>query len=124
MWPVIKVWNINAQTCMNNFCDWTEKNKKKLYEQKSKIMVFKFTTNYQCSTRVTLNDNLLDRITDTRFMGTVISSDMKWQKNSNPFVPKRISEDDHFKKPVLSYITQNDLVLIYTLYLNIIQMMK
>ena len=41
----------------------------KLNETKSKIMVFNFTHDYQFSTRVHLNDTLLETTPETRLLG-------------------------------------------------------
>ena len=50
-------------------------NKMKLNENKSKVMVFNRTRNFQFSTRIHLDNTLLELISGTRLLGTVISSD-------------------------------------------------
>ena len=44
--------NIQAQSHMDSISDWTDRNKMKLNEKKSKIMVFNFTTNYQFTSTI------------------------------------------------------------------------
>ena len=49
---------------MDNICEWTDANKMKLNEKKSKVMVFNYTRNYQFATRVHLNHTLLETINE------------------------------------------------------------
>ena len=44
--------NIQAQSHMDSISDWTDRNKMKLNEKKSKMMVFNFTTNYQFTSTI------------------------------------------------------------------------
>ena len=63
--------NLKSQSYMDNICKWTDVNKIKLNENKSKLMVFNRTRNFQFSTRIHLNNKLLDIIGETRLLGTV-----------------------------------------------------
>ena len=69
----------------------------KLSEEKSKLMVINFTKNYQFSTRVLLNNTLMDVVDKTVLLGTVVSSDMTWHKNTQ-YLVQRVPEDDHTQK--------------------------
>ena len=45
--------------------------------EKSKMMIFNFTNNYQFSTNVAHNGNAMEVIEETKLLGTVITSDLK-----------------------------------------------
>ena len=51
-------------------------------------MIFNFTRNYQFSTRIKLNDSLLKTISETRLLGSVLTSDLKWHANSDQLIKK------------------------------------
>ena len=57
-------------------------------EKKSKTMIFNYTDNYQFSTRLSINDQLLEVIDSTKLLGTVISSDLSWDLNTASIVKK------------------------------------
>ena len=69
--------NFKSQSYLDQLENWTAENKMKLNIEKSKLMVFNFTEDYQFSSRLYLEDNLLEIITSTRLLGTIISSDLK-----------------------------------------------
>ena len=103
---------------MNNICEWTDANKMKLNEKKSKVMVFNYTRNYQFSTRVHLNDTLLETINETRLLGTIVSSDLKWHANSKMLTKKGYQRMTILRKLYEFDIHVDDLVLIYSQYIR------
>ena len=86
--------------------------------EKSKNMIFNFTHNYQFSTNIKHNGDDLETIDETKLLGTIITSDLKWHKNTEYLVKKanarlrilhKISE---FSAPI------EDMVTIYTSYVR------
>ena len=51
-------------------------------ESKSKMMVFNRTDNYHFATRVHSNNTLMETISETWLLGTIISSDLTWRSNT------------------------------------------
>ena len=81
-------------------------------------MIFNFTNNYQFGTNLKLNDQTIEVIQETKLMGTIITDDLKWTKNTDYLVKKanarmrilhKISE---FNAPI------EDLVTIYIMYVR------
>ena len=70
--------NIKSQDFLQQIQDWTASNKSKLNVEKSKVMIFNSTENYQFTTRLVLENYLLEIIDETKSLGTVISPDLKW----------------------------------------------
>ena len=81
-------------------------------------MVFNYTRNYQFSTRVHLNDTLLETIYETRLLGTIVSSDLKWHANSKMLTKKGYQRMNILRKLHEFDIPLDDLVLIYGQYIR------
>ena len=56
--------------------------------EKNKVIVFNFTEDFQFSTRLYLENTLLEIINETKLLGTIISSDLKWYQNTEMLVKK------------------------------------
>ena len=68
--------NIQSQKTLDQIQEWTDDNKMKLNSKKSKVMVFKFTNDYQFATRLYMENNLLETVTQTKLLGTIIQTDL------------------------------------------------
>ena len=110
--------NIQSQSYMDSICEWTNLKKIKLNERKSNVMVINYTHNYQFGTRVHLNDSLLEIINETRLLGTVVSSDLKWHSNTRQLTQKGYQRMTILRKLYEFDIPQDDLVMIYNLYIR------
>ena len=110
--------HINSQTYMDNICKWTADNKMKLNESKSKVIVFNYTRNYQFATRIHLNNTLLETISETRLLGTIISSDLSWEKNTQYITKRGYARMTILRKLYEFDIPEEDLVIIYCLYVR------
>ena len=47
-----------------------------------------FAKEYQLSSRLYLGDKLLETVSETKLLGTIITLDLKWTKNSEMLVKK------------------------------------
>ena len=56
--------------------------------KKTKNMVFNFTKNYQFATRMKVNSNIIETVDEIKLLGTVITNDMKWEKNTSYLTKK------------------------------------
>ena len=57
-------------------------------QKKSKSMIFNFTKNYQFSTRLSMEGEVVETVQDTRLLGTIVSNDLTWSKNTHNVVKK------------------------------------
>ena len=89
-----------------------------LNEKKSNVMIFNYTRNYQFSTRIHLNNSLLETIGETKLLGTIISSDLTWHKNSKFLTQKGYQRMTILRNLYEFDIPLEDLVLIYTMYIR------
>ena len=81
-------------------------------------MIFNYTRNYQFGTRIYLNNTQLETITETRLLGSIVSSDLTWHKNSEMLTKKGYQRMIILRNLYEFNIPIVDLVLIYTLYIR------
>ena len=109
--------SFNSQNSLNLIQNWTKESKSKLNVNKSKIMIFNFTED-QFATRLYLENTLLETITETKLLGTVITSDLKWHNNTHMITCKAykrmciLQNLSKFKVPL------EDMIVIYILYIR------
>ena len=60
----------------------------KLNEKKTKSMIINFSKNYQFTTKLSANDKNIEIVKETKLLGTIITDDLKWTKNTKEIVKK------------------------------------
>ena len=111
--------NIQSQHYMNMICEWTDRKKMKLNHSKSKVMIFNFTKNYQFSTRIQMNNELLEIVEETTILGLVISNDLTRRKNTENILRKANTRMIIIRNLLEFPIPRKDLVLIYCQYIRV-----
>ena len=81
-------------------------------------MIFNCTKNFQFSTRLYLENNLLEIISETKLLGTIITSDLKWHKNTEMITRKGFQRMIILRKLYSFKVEQSDLLNIYILYIR------
>ena len=61
-------------------------NKMVLNPKKTKNIIFNFSKNNQFSTNIKLKGEKLDTVEETKLLGTIITSDLKWKRNTEEIV--------------------------------------
>ena len=87
-------------------------------QKKSKTMIFNFTKNYQFSTRLKLEGEIMETVTDTKLLGTIVSNDLKWNKNTENIVKKANSRMELLRKVTSFGASYAELVNIYIMYIR------
>ena len=80
--------NLKSQQFLTEIDTWTQHQKMKINSKKSKTMIFNFSRNNQFSTRLELSGEILEIVNDTKLLGTIISNDLRWDKNTKNIVRK------------------------------------
>ena len=80
--------NFKSQSHLDKISDWTDRNLMKLNADKSKYMVVNFTDNYQFTTRLNLENKVLEQVNETRLLGVVINDKLTWNSNTDFIVKK------------------------------------
>ena len=108
--------NFKSQEYLDKIEDWTNANKMMLNVEKSKVMIFNFNDD-KFSTRLSIQDTQLEIINETKLLGTIISSDMKWRANTDMIVKKSYTRMIILHKLYSFHVKDSDMVKIYVLYL-------
>ena len=90
----------------------------KLNAAKSKYMIINFTDNYQFSTRLNLENTVLEEVTETRLLGVILNNRLTWNSNTD-YIVKRA-----YKRMVLLHrlyqfgLPRKEMLEIYILYIR------
>ena len=66
--------------------NWTEKNKMQLNPKKTKSMIFNFTKSCQFTTDITVKNEKVEIVDETKLLGTIITKDLNWNRNTEEIV--------------------------------------
>ena len=110
--------NIQTLNYASRISKWTEDNKMKLNVKKTKVMIINFTKNYQFSTRLFLEDQCLEIIQETKLLGCIISSVLKFHRNTQFMVKKAYARMTILHKLYSFNVPIQDLITIYKLYIR------
>ena len=110
--------NLMSQDHLNRIDRWTDEKKMKLNVSKTKNLIFNFSKNNQFSTEVKLNGEVIETVSETKLLGTIITNDLKWEKNIERIVKESNKRMAFLHK--LSRFTKNkqDLKKIYILQIR------
>ena len=61
--------NIKSQEYMDKISEWTDSKKMNLNVEKSNVMIFNETKNYQFATRIQLNETILEIVKEQNYLG-------------------------------------------------------
>ena len=85
----------------------------KINSKKTTLMMFNYTKNYQFSTRLKLENENLETITETKLLGTIITHDLKWEKNTKNSVKKVYSRMKLLRKLIGFGAPHKNLLTVY-----------
>ena len=80
--------NLKSQNYLNTIKEWSDNQKMILNQKKTKSMIFNFTDNFQFNTRLSLNNENIEIVDNTKLLGVIVSNDLKWKKNTEYLVKK------------------------------------
>ena len=107
-----------SQLYLDGIQNWTDRNQMELNEKKSKVMIFNYTKNFQFSTRLYLGETLLNIISETKLLGTIITDDLTWHKNTDYLVKKGYQRMIILQKLFSFNVSEKDMTLIYIMYIR------
>ena len=109
---------LKSQKQLNEINDWTVRNKMLINEKKSKTIIFNFTDNYQFTTRLRLNENIIEVVPEVRLLGTIIQNNLKWDSNTANLVKRANSRMVLLRKLSQFGAPREDLKVIYISYIR------
>ena len=109
--------NLKTQEHLNKIADWTDKNKMKLNENKTKYMVFS-RSETEFSTRLCLNGKTLERIEEAKIVGVWVTTWLDWTKNTAEICKKAYARVTMLTKLKYAGVDAVELINIYILYIR------
>ena len=67
---------------MEDIKTWTDDNKMKLNENKTKNMIFNFSKEHQFTTKLSVNDVNLEVVNEAKLLGTIVTNNLSWNRNT------------------------------------------
>ena len=109
--------NYSTQQSLDYISDWTSENLMKLNEAKSSYMVIS-RSETKFATRLTLNNQTLDKISVTKLLGIWISEDLSWSRNCQEICQKAYSRLSIITRLKYVGVGFEDLLDIYILFIR------
>ena len=106
------------QPHLDQIAAWTRENKMLLNKEKSKTMIFNFTKNFKFSTRLSLENVVLEETSETKLLGVLINNKLDWDSNTAQLIRKGNARMRILHKLVEFGIPREDLKTIYILYVR------
>ena len=110
--------NLQSQSYLNDIFEWTNENKMKLNIDKTKVMIFNTSNNYQFMTRLTISGRTIETISETELLGVKISSDFSWRSNTKSLVTRAYRRIILIQKLFQFNVPQSDLIIVYKLFIR------
>ena len=107
-----------TQVYIDNLATWTKDNLAKLNAKKTKSMIFNFTEKNQFTTRISLENETLEIVSEAKILGCIITNDLKFHKNTEHMVKKAYARMTILHKLYSFNIPAEDLITIYILYIR------
>ena len=79
--------NLTTQSILDNISSWTQANKMKLNEEKTKYMIFSRSVT-EVATRLTVNGQTLDRVEAVKVVGVWLTTWLDWERNTSELCRK------------------------------------
>ena len=115
---IIPAQHLKSQKYLNVINDWTKKKKMKLNEKKTKNIIFNFSKKFQFSTNLSINDQKIEVVNETKLLGTYITNDLKWKKNTAELVKKANKRMFLLSRAAAYTSNSQDLKRIYLTYIR------
>ena len=107
----------STQENLNQISAWTDSNLMRINTKKSNYIIFT-SSKANFGTRLTLNDQLLDRVDEIKVVGVWLQSDLKWGKNTKELTRKAFCRVSMITKSKYAGVGREDLIDIYILFIK------
>ena len=86
--------------------------------EKTKSMIFNFSKKYQFITKLKVNNNDIDMVSETKLLGTVITDRLTWDRNTEELVKKGYKRMQLLNAAASYTSAKNDLKDIYLTFIR------
>ena len=109
--------SFNTQTSLDYIAKWTTDNLMKLNVSKCNYMIFSRSKS-DFATRLSINNQILDKVEATKLLGLWITEDLSWTKNCQAICQKAYSRMSMITKLKYVGVSKEDLIEIYILFIR------
>ena len=109
--------SFKMQETLNNLSKWTKENKMQINEEKTNYMIFT-RSKEDFSSRLTINEKVLDQVKVAKLLGVWISEDLSWARNCQEICKKAFSRINILSKLKYAGMSRSDLINIYILHVR------
>ena len=109
---------MQTQTNLDRISEWTKQKQMLLNIGKTKTMNFNFTKNFQFSSRLTVEGQVLESIRETKLLGVIVNDSLSWDSNTKNLVKRANARMRMLHKLVEFNVPVEDLLTIYILYIR------
>ena len=74
--------NLKSQNYLDEISQWTKDQKMMINKKKCKTMFFNFTKNYQFSSRLKIDNEIVETVQEMKLLGTIITNDLRWNAST------------------------------------------
>ena len=110
--------HLKTQSNLERVERWAKEKQMKLNVKKTKNICFNFTKDKQFSTDIKLNNETIETVSETKLLGTIITNDLKWNKNTNNIVKETNKRMQILHKATKFTNNMRDLKQIYMLQIR------
>ena len=83
---IIPAQHLKSQEYLNKINSWTENQKMVLNPRKTSAIIFNRSTDKQFAVELTVKGEKIQTVSETKLLGTIITSDLKWDKNTEKLI--------------------------------------
>ena len=107
-----------SQKYLEEINKWTHNQKMRLNEKKTKSIIFNFSKKHQFTTKQSVNNVELDVVNETKLLGTVITNNLSWNRNTEELVKKGFRRMQLLYRAASFTNSRVDLKAIYLTYIR------
>ena len=109
--------NFKMQNALNSIDNWTEENLMQINVNKSNYMLIS-RSHEKFSTRLTLNENLLEPVKQVKLLGVWLSNDLSWDRNTSEVCKRAYARIPMLSKLKYAGVPIDDLINVYSLFIR------
>jgi hypothetical protein len=110
--------NLKSPGYLDEISKWTLNQKMMINKKKSKSMIFNYTRNYQFSSRLAIEGEILETVEETKLLGTILTNDLRWDSNTDNIVKKANMRMELLRRISIFGASWDELKNIYILYIR------
>ena len=115
---VISSDKLKTQHYLNEIEAWTDRKKMVLNEKKTKCMIFNRSKKFQFTSDIRLKGQKLNVVDETKLLGTIITNDLKWNRNTLIIVKNANSKMRMLQVAAKFIKSKQDLLHIYKSFIR------